>query len=260
MPTLRVNGIDLNYEIHGQGRPLLLIHGLGSSCRDWEKQLTVFSRYYQVITFDLRGHGQTEKPPGPYSMSLFAKDAAELVKALGISPAHVIGISLGGMITFQLALDHPELVMSVVIVNAGTEVVARTLKDHWQVFFRFAIVYLLGMRKMGEVLSKRLFPLDEQAGLREIFVKRWGENDTRAYLETLRAIVGWSVTEHVHTINVPTLVVTADHDYTPVSEKELFVAKMPLAELAVVQNSRHATPVDSPEEFNQIVLEFLSRQ
>ena len=216
MPTLRVNGIDLNYEIHGQGRPLLLIHGLGSSSRDWEKQLTAFSRYYQVITFDLRGHGQTEKPLGPYSMSLFAKDAAELVKALGISPAHVVGISLGGMITFQLALDHPELVMSVVIVNAGTEVVARTLKDHWQVFFRFAIVYLLGMRKMGEVLSKRLFPLEEQAVLREIFVKRWGENDTRAYLETLRAIVGWSVTEHVHTINVPTLVVTADHDYTPV--------------------------------------------
>jgi len=260
MPKLHANGVDLYYKISGDGQPLLFIHGLGSSSRDWEYQLPFFSLRYQMVAFDLRGHGRSQKPRGPYSMSLFAKDTAELIKSLGIAPVHVVGISLGGMIAFQLAVDHPELIRSLVIVNSGPEVVARTLKEHWQVFFRFAIVRLLGMRKMGEVLSKRLFPKEEQSDIQKLFVERWAENDTQAYLDTLRAIVGWSVTDQIHKINVPTLMVAADGDYTPLSVKEAFVAQMPNAKLAVIPNSRHATPVDSPVMFNETVMSFLMKQ
>ncbi len=260
MPKLHVNDIEMHYEMFGQGQPLILVHGLGSSGRDWEKQLPVFSKYYQVVTFDLRGHGQSQKPPGPYSIPLFAKDTAELIKALGISPIHVVGISLGGMVAFQLAVDYPELVKSLVVVNAGPEVVARTMKDHWQIFFRFAILYLLGMRRMGMVLSKRLFPKDEQASLREIFVERWAKNNFQAYLNALRAIVGWSVMDRIDMINLPTLIVTVEKDYTPISAKETFVAKMPQARLVVVPNSLHATPVDNPEKFNETVMSFLSKK
>lgn len=259
MPKMHVNDINLYYETAGRGHPILFIHGLGSSSRDWEMQVPFFSIQYQVISFDLRGHGQSQKPRGPYSMSLFAKDTAELVKSLDIAPVHVVGISLGGMIALQLAVDYPELIKSLVVVNAGPEVVVRTMKDRWQVFLRFAIVYLLGMRKMGEVLSKRLFPKEEQADVQKLFVERWAENDTRAYLDTLRAIVGWSVTDHIDKINLPTLVVAADGDYTPVSAKEPFVSKMPHAELVVIKDSRHATPVDSPAKFNEAVIVFLSK-
>lgn len=260
MPKVHINGIDLYYEMSGEGQPIVFIHGLGSSCRDWEMQVPFFARYFRVITFDLRGHGRSQKPRGPYSMSLFAKDAAELIRSLGVAPVHVVGISLGGMIAFQLVLDHPEMIKSAVIVNAGPEVVVHTAQDRWQVFFRFAIVYLLGMRRMGEVLSRRLFPRDEQVEIRKLFVERWAENDTRAYTETLRAIVGWSVTDRIQSIHLPVLVVSADNDYTPVPVKEAFVAKMPDAALAVIHNSRHATPVDSPVSFNETVMSFLPKQ
>ncbi len=260
MPSLHANGIDLYYEMTGDGQPIVLIHGLGSSCRDWEMQIPFFSKHYRVISFDLRGHGRSQKPRGPYSMSLLAKDTAELIKSLGIAPVHVVGISLGGMIAFQLAVDHPELMRSLVIVNSGPEVVVRTMKDRWNVFLRFAMVRWLGMHKMGEVLSKRLFPKEEQIDIQKLFVERWAENDTQAYLDTLRAIVGWSVTDQIHKINVPTLMVAADGDYTPLSVKEAFISKMPKAELIVIPDSHHATPVDSPERFNEVVLSFLSRQ
>jgi pimeloyl-ACP methyl ester carboxylesterase len=260
MPKLHTNGVDLYYEMTGDGQPIVLIHGLGSSCRDWEMQIPFFSKHYRVISYDLRGHGRSQKPRGPYSMSLFAKDTVELIKSLGIAPVHVVGISLGGMIAFQLALDHPELIRSLVIVNSGSEVVVRTMQDRWNVFLRFAIVRLLGMRKMGEVLSKKLFPKEAQADIQKLFVERWAENDTRAYLDTLRAIVGWSVTDQIHKINVPTLVIAADGDYTPLSVKEAFVAQMPNAELTVIPNSRHATPVDSPVMFNEMVMSFLMKQ
>jgi len=258
MPTLHVNGIDLHYERVGEGQPVLFIHGLGSSSRDWEMQVPRFSKQYQVITFDLRGHGQSEKPRGPYTMSLFARDTAELVKSLGVAPVHVVGISLGGMIAFQLAVDYPDLISSLVIVNSGPEVVVRTMKDRWNVFMRFATVRLLGMRKMGEVLSRRLFPKEAQAEIQKLFVERWAENDPRAYSDTLRAIVGWNVTDQIHKIDLPTLVVAADGDYTPVSAKEGFVLMMPRAKLVVIEDSRHATPVDSPEKFNETVISFLS--
>lgn len=260
MPKLPANGIDLYYERTGEGQPILFIHGLGSSSRDWEMQIPFFSKQYQVVSFDLRGHGQSQKPPGPYSMSLFAKDTAELIKSLGIAPVHIVGISLGGMIAFQLAVDNPELIRCLVIVNAGPEVVVRTMKDRWNVFMRFATVRLLGMRTMGEVLSKRLFPKDEQADIRKLFVERWAENDPPAYSDTMRAIVGWSVTGQIHTIKLPTLVIAADEDYTHVSAKEAFVSRMPQAKLVVISDSRHATPVDSPVKFNEVVDSFLLKQ
>jgi pimeloyl-ACP methyl ester carboxylesterase len=257
MPKLHINDIDLYYETAGQGQPVLFIHGLGSSSRDWEPQVAFFSKDYQVVTFDLRGHGQSQKPPGPYSMQLFARDTAELLKQLNLTPVHIVGISLGGMIAFQLTVDNPELAKSLVIVNSGPEVVVRSLKDRWQVFLRTSIVHLLGMRKMGEVLSKRLFPKEEQAALRETFASRWAENDPKAYLATLRAIVGWSVAEHLEKIGLPTLVIAADEDYTPVAAKEAYVGKMQQADLVVIEDSRHGTPIERPEEFNEVVRTFL---
>ncbi len=260
MPKLRIHDIDLYYEVTGQGAPLVLIHGLGSSTRDWERQVPVFSERYQVVTFDVRGHGQSAKPPGPYSIAQFASDTVELMKALGIGPAHVVGISMGGMIAFQLAVDAPERVKSLVIVNSGPELVARTFREKLAFWQRIAIVQLVGMRKMGEVLSQRLFPKPEQDALRREFIKRWAENDQRAYLHALRALMGWSVADRLGTIDCPTLVISADQDYTPVSLKEAYVAKMQCAELVVISDSRHATSVEQPDKFNAALLDFLGKQ
>ncbi len=260
MPKMRVNDINLYYEASGNGQPLVFIHGLGSSTRDWELQVAEFSKTFKVITFDLRGHGQSDKPPGPYSMALFASDTANLLKALGIESANVVGLSLGGGVAFQLAIDSPALVKKLVIVNSAPALVVRTFKDRLNVWQRFAIVKLLGMRKMGEVLSKRLFPKPEHANLRATFVKRWAENDTRAYQDAMRAMIGWSVTDKLGSIQCPTLILTADQDYTPVTVKEEYTKLIPGAKLVVIPDSRHATPVEQPQKFNEVVMEFLGGQ
>lgn len=259
MPRIRSNGIDLHYVVSGDGQQLLLIHGLGSSARDWELQVAEFSKTYRVITFDLRGHGQSDKPPGPYSMSVFAADTAGLLAALGIESAHVAGLSLGGAIAFQLAIDSPALVRTLVIVNSAPEFVVRTFKDRMGVWQRFAIVRLLGMRRMGEVLSKRLFPKPEHAPLRATFVDRWAENDPRAYQNAMRALIGWSVMDKLGSIRCPTLVVAADQDYTPVALKERYTRLMPDARLVVIPDAHHATPVEQPEAFNAALTDFLAQ-
>ncbi len=259
MPHITINGIQLYYEAHGEGAPVLLIHGLGSSSRDWEWQIPEFSKKYQVIAFDVRGHGRSGKPAGPYHMRQFADDAAYLLRVLGAVPAHIVGISMGGMIAYQLAVSHPEVVCSLVPVNCAPELPIRTLKDRFTMWQRMMIVRLLGMRKMGEVLSKRLFIKPEQEELRRIFVERWAENDPRAYLAALRALIGWSVVEQLGAIRAPTLVLSSDEDYTFIGDKERYAAQMPQAEMVVIADARHALPVEKPEEFNRAVLAFLER-
>jgi pimeloyl-ACP methyl ester carboxylesterase len=260
MPKIHVGDINLYYEIIGQGEPVLFIHGLGSSTRDWEMQVEPFSKTYQVVVYDVRGHGVSDKPSGPYSIPLFAKDAIELIKALDIAPVHVVGISMGGMIGFQLAADAPELIKSLVVVNCGPGMIVKTFKHRIQLFQRQFIVRIMGMQKMGEVLSKRLFPKAGQEEIREIFVERWAENDPRAYRESLKAIVGWTVMDRLDKIGCPVLVIAAVEDYTTVETKVRYVKKLHRGELVVIEDSRHATTADQPEAFNQVVMEFLKKQ
>ncbi len=258
MPKKRIRDIDIYYEDSGRGKPLLLIHGLGSSTSGWGNQVPEFSKNYRVITFDVRGHGHSDKPRGPYSITMFAEDTVALIDSLEISSAHVVGISMGGAIALQLAVDYPEKVKSLVVVNMTSELLIRTFKERFEFWMRTAVVRLLGMRKMGEVLAKRLFPKPEQEEFRKVFPDMWAENDKRAYLASLNALVGWSVTERLGSIQCPTLVITADEDYSPVSAKEAYVAQISRAKLVVIDDSRHATPIDQKERFNAVLKKFLS--
>lgn len=260
MPKLRVNEIDLYYETSGEGEPLVLIHGLGSSTQDWELQVAYFSKFYKVITFDVRGHGRSDKPAGPYSIAQFGADAIGLVQGLGVGPVHVVGISMGGAIGFQMTVDAQELVKSLVIVNFTPELIMKGFGERANLLLRKMIVRVLGMRKMGQVLAERLFTKPEHEEIRTQFSDRWASNDTRAYLNSLNALVGWSVTERLGEIECPVLVVASDEDYTPVAVKEKFIPKIKNAELVVVPDARHAVTVEWPDVFNEILHGFLKGQ
>lgn len=259
MPTIHVNGVDLYYETHGAGEPVLLVHGLGSSTLDWEPQIEALAKRFTVVTFDVRGHGRSAKPRERYSVQLFTDDTAALMRALGLGPTHVVGISMGGMIAFQLAVDAPELIRTLVIVNSGPAMPVRTLAQRFMIGSRIAIVRLRGMRKMGEVLATRLLPKPEHAALRATFVERWASNDARAYLSALKGLVNWSVADRLGQIQCPVLVLTADQDYTPLVLKEAYAAHLQHGELVVIEDARHFMPIERPREFNQALMAFLER-
>ena len=258
MPKIRVNDVEIYYETAGAGETLLLIHGLGSSAQDWERQVGEMARRYRVIAYDVRGHGRSEKPAGPYSVPQFARDAAELLRALEAGPAHICGLSMGGMIAFQMAVDFPELVRSLIIVNSAPAMVLTKLKERALVGLRVVVVKCFGVGAMGKILAKQLFPRTEQQELRETFIVRMAANDPRAYLDTVRAIDGWSVRNRIAGIRCPVLVLASDHDYTPIELKREYAAMIPGAAVQVLEDSRHAAPLDQPEALNRAVLEFVA--
>lgn len=259
MPYELINNTKLFYELSGKesGETVLFLHGLGSSSQDWEKQVDAFTSEYRVMTIDMRGHGQSDKPHEPYSMSVFASDVKELLSRQGIEKVHLVGLSMGGMIGFQLAVDSQELIQSMTIINSGPGVVIKTFKDRFSVWLRFLIVRFMGMKKMGETIAPRLFVEPEQEALRQLFVQHWAQNDPKAYMNAMRAIVGWDVEDRIHTINCPTLIIASDQDYTPVSAKESYMKKMPSATLHIVENAHHAVPVEHPDVINEVLMSFI---
>jgi len=259
MPTLTTNQIKMHYETTGQGPALVFIHGLGSSTRDWEFQTPVFAKDYRVITFDLRGHGQSDKPAGPYAMKLFAADLAGLLAGLDIPSAHIVGISLGGAVALQFALDDAALVKTLTVVNSAPSLGGTLEQAQQEIERRVGVVQQFGMRAMGQALAPNLFPAPEQAALRDTFIERWAGNDPAAYIEATRSMLGWDVTGQLGAIRCPTLILAADQDYTPVALKEVYVKLLPQARLAVIANAHHAVPLERPQEFNTVLAAFLDR-
>lgn len=256
MPYKNLNGIELYYETSGEGEPLLFIHGLGSSTRDWEDQVQDFSEKFQTITVDLRGHGQSEKPSTSYSISLFASDVAALIREIG-EPMNVAGISMGGMVALQLAVDYPNMVKSLIIINSQDELLMNTRQVRQAVMLRKMIPRLMGMKWMGKYLGKKLFPDEGQEHLQKLIADRWAENAVKDYIKSVNAMVGWSVRKHLGAIKCPVLVVASELDYSPVEAKEVYVKLLPDARLEVIEGARHAVSVERPEELNEVMKGFL---
>jgi len=115
LPKVRVNDIDMYYKIHGKGPPLVHVGGLAGDARTWQRQIEDLAQHYQVLCFDNRGTGRTDCPDLPYSTKLFADDTVGLMDVVGIERAHVYGISMGGGIVQEVAINYPSRVLSLVI-------------------------------------------------------------------------------------------------------------------------------------------------
>jgi len=257
MPYCSVDDIQLYYDETGSGEPLIFVHGLGSSSRDWAEQVDHFADTYRVLRVDLRGHGRSGRSRGPYHMAQFARDVAVFLRKRDAVPAHIVGLSMGGMITLQLGTDAPGVARSLVPTNCSADARLQTWRDVWFYVSRRTAVQVLGMRRVGNIIARRLFIKPEQEHLRREFVRRWAQNDKQAYLWSIDAIMGWSVWDRLASIEVPTRLVASSHDYTPVAEKKQIVAQMPRADLKVVSDARHALPVERPAAFNATVEKFL---
>jgi 3-oxoadipate enol-lactonase len=258
MPRTTVDGCELHYEVTGRGEPVLLLHGLGSCSLDWEKQMPALKERYTVITLDVRGHGQSGKPRGPYSIGLFAQDVARVLEKLALGPAHVVGISMGGMIAFQLAVDAPRLVRTLTVINSAPAVVPKTLSEWLTLRLRLWLPRLFGLRWLAKRIAAVNFPRPEQEADRRLLAERLAGNDPVAYRAATKAIIGWSVADRIGDIPCPALVVSGDHDYTPVELKQAYAARMRDARVSVIADSRHVTTHDQPAALNRVLLDFLT--
>ncbi len=257
MHSLEHNGVRITWESAGSGAPLLLLHGLGGGLLDWEPQVAPFSAHYRVLRLDVRGHGNSDKPSGLYRVEDFTGDAAAVLREAGAGPAHVVGLSMGGMIAMQLALDAPDLVRSLVLANTGPEVKGENAAEKLALWQRRFLTRFLSMEKFAAILAGRLFPEPGQEAMQAEFRRRWAANDPASYRQAYLALLRWSVADRLEQIRKPTLVIHSEMDYTTFARKERWAKRIPGARTATIAGGRHAVSMDKAAEFNRVVLGFL---
>ena len=258
MSKIKVNDISLDYEDYGSGKVLLMLHGLGSTKKDWDAQVLFFSKNFRVIAVDLRGHGNSTKPQDAYGVPLMTEDIKCFLDALGIKKATLIGFSMGGAVAFDFAVKHPEYLDNLVIVNSGPD-----FNDMGQIGEdllngRTKFLETKGLNALAKEISYNMFPEASQVDLRNEFEERCKQNDYNAYYKSFTTLMNWGLGKKLKEIKTRTLVVASDMDYTPVSFKEEYVSRLPNATLVVIKNSRHGAVIDQPEAFNNVLLNFLN--
>jgi 3-oxoadipate enol-lactonase len=259
MATISINGIELYYQESGSGYPLVLLHGLGSCGDDWWFQTPVFAQRFRVILPNLRGHQLSSPLRGPVAMQTLADDVAQLMEALNIRRAHVLGLSLGGAVAQVLALAFPEKVDRLILVNTFAHLRPTSLRAAYTLARRVVVSKFLPPALTAQVVARDLFPKPEQAQLRAEVISRSGANDVRSYRYLVDTIRRFDSRRELDRITAPTLLITGDRDaVVPRGCQQQLVRGLPTAQWRVVNDSGHATPVDRPEEFNQIVLDFLT--
>lgn len=258
MPILSINSIEIYYQEAGSGYPLLLLHGLGSSSDDWVFQLPVLAQHFRVIAPDLRGHKRSSPVRGPLTVYTLAADMAQLLAALDIRQAHVLGWSLGGLVAQMLALDFPACVNRLVLVNTFAHLWPTSLREGMTLARRFIVSRFLPARTTAGVVARDLFPKTDQLPWREAVLDRLGDNDEASYRRLVDAIRRFDSREQLARIQQSTLVITGDRDVVvPHGCQQQLVRGLSHVRWQFVRDSGHATPIDQPAEFNRLVLDFV---
>jgi pimeloyl-ACP methyl ester carboxylesterase len=258
MRLFNQDGSSLYYQSHGNGEPVLLIHGLGCSGVDWALQIPALETRFRVIVPDLPGCGSSSPPTTAYSIAGFALALWALLDQLQVPRISIVGFSMGGAVALEMALQRPSLVPRLALINS-----LATYRDQWgkwiQARFCTALIRLFGMRRAAGWFAAGLFPKPWQKTYRTRAAAVVGAVPARSYLSMLRALEQWEATDRLERVRSRTLVIAAEHDHTPLAEKRDLAGRL-RASLAVISGSRHGTPFDATEATNSSLLALLTDQ
>ncbi|MBY9019866.1 MAG: alpha/beta hydrolase [Candidatus Lokiarchaeota archaeon] len=274
MSFANVNGVKLSYLIHGVGNPVIFIHGFGAKKEIWKPQIRDISKKYKVITFDLRGTGESDRPDIPYTMKMLAEDIQSLMSAIGIKKAHIVGRSFGGMIAQHLTLMYPEMVDRLVLIatNYGREdtdwvEIAKTgrleeiemiqhdpikafkQKSKWVFHIKFR-------REMEHNPNRKFYNSFSMNDL----IKESTVNPSRIQdiVNQAEAMKTHYTLKNLNKIKNKTLLIAASHDrQTPVSVMAEMRDRIPNSELKVIKDSGHFMTLSKASEINKLILNFL---
>ncbi|OGP70512.1 MAG: 3-oxoadipate enol-lactonase [Deltaproteobacteria bacterium RBG_16_50_11] len=257
---IRANGIQMNYEVSGKKKApvVMLSHSLGCSLAMWDPQLGALEPLFQVLRYDIRGHGRSETPPGPYKPELLAKDAIALLDGLGIDKVHWVGVSMGGMIGQSVGLNRPDRLKSLALCDT-TGVIPPEAQILWRE--RIAAVHEKGIESQLESTLERYFTpsfLKANPPMLGAIRKQFLATPVEGYLGCVEAIRSLNYLDRLSEIKIPTLIMVGEDDPgTPVSASEAMHKRISNSKLVIIPSARHLPNLEQPEFFNTSLLTFL---
>jgi pimeloyl-ACP methyl ester carboxylesterase len=251
MPTALINGINIFYEDSGSGFPILLSHGYSANGRMWTPQVEALCPRYRLITWDMRGHGQTDSPEAPdqYSEESTVADMRALLQHLGVRQAVVGGLSMGGYMSLAFYLRYPQMVRALVLSDTGPGYRKDEARETWN--------------KMAEARARDFEDrgLEALGGGAEVQVSARSHRSARGLALSARgmlAMFGTHVIDALPEVRVPTLVIVGELDQPFLPATDYMAAKIPGARKVLIQGAGHAANIEGADAFNAALLEFLN--
>jgi 3-oxoadipate enol-lactonase len=261
MSFVENQGTKIYWDEQGAGEPLLLIMGLSYPSYMWHRSRPVLSKKYRTIALDNRGVGQSDTPSGIYSIALMASDAAAVLDAAGVEAAHVFGVSMGGMIAQEFALQYPKRVRSLILGCTATG------GPHAVQAEPAALQTLMRQGMTPEESKEAIIPfiydaatprqrIDEDMAIR----MEWYPSP-QGYMGQLQGIFGWESYTRIAQITAPTLVIHGETDrLVPATNSRLIAERIPGAKLVLIPQASHIFETDQPGVAHHAILEFLTSQ
>jgi 3-oxoadipate enol-lactonase len=265
MPVVQANGIDINYEVQGEGEPMVLIPYLAADQACYAFQVADYAKQFTCYSVDLRGAGLSSKPEGEYTTELLADDVAAFMQAVGIGPAHIFGLSLGASVGTWLAAKHPELVKSLQLHSAWdkTDPFLTVMVEGWRIVAQ-------ALDSVPEMVIAAIFPLcltpelyaarPEYIDSLAEFVRSRPMPPVDAFMRQSGAVLAHDATAILGSIQAPTLITYGGRDIvTSTRFAAPLTEGIPDTELIVFEDYAHTTIYEDVEGFNAQTLDFLQR-
>lgn len=273
MPVAHLNGIDINYEVHGDGTPLVLTHGYSATLKMWREQVPAFSAKYRLVIYDSRGHGKTTAPADMNAYGLardYVGDKLALMDHLGIEKAHVGGLSMGGMIAQEFALQHPDRVKALLLFDTGPGMSAIAQSPERMAQFTKmremmqTLARTKGMSAIIDAMRNSPMAFRPPGGASAIpdaarrHVENMKQMSVDGYLGGSKSIRDWGGSlDRLHQITAPTLVLVGEQDHLLAASRAIH-SKIAGSRFVLLRNSGHGTNIWRPEAFTEETLAFLA--
>lgn len=248
----KVNDVELYYEIHGEGEPIIFSHGWMDNSSGWKSQIEFFSRKHKVVVYDQRGHGESDKPKKDYSIQTLSNDLFGLVKHLNLEKVTIIGHSMGGMTAQVFALDHPEKVSKLVLVGTTAKMAFSMRLQLWIMMNIFPYESFA----RGAIDTKYYEPSDQV--IKEAMDRALKTPKYAAYECCIEFTKNYDIREKVSKIKAPTLIIVGEKDsVTPVEMSQFLNREIKDSKIHIMKNSKHMPMIDNSKRFDEIVDTFI---
>ena len=266
MPKIRINGAELYYEEHGpeDAPAILFAHGLLFSGRMFDAQVDALQDRYRCVTFDFRGQGRSATTDDGYTIGVLTDDAVAIIDALALAPCHFAGLSMGGFVGLRLAIRHPELLRSLILLETSADPAPPENVPRYRrlnTATRWLGLRAVSGRVMPIVFGRKFLEDPKRADLRRQWRQCLNANDRVGINRAVKGVIQrMGVYNELGKIDLPTLIIVGDQDVATVPEKsERMHAAIAGSELVTIPGAGHTSTVEEPEAVNAAIEAFLAR-
>ncbi|EZH65299.1 alpha/beta hydrolase [Bacillaceae bacterium JMAK1] len=250
MPYANMKDVQLYYEVYGEGDPIVFTHGASWDHQQWRPQVEHFSQGYKVIVWDVRGHGKSSLPAGEVHSDELVRDLVGLLEYLEIEQAHLCGLSMGGHISLQVAIQYPERVKSLILIGTPYTNTYNWFEKLFVPINRFSS-RLIPMRLLAKIQARTLstFNKDNKAYILDVVPAMKLNDWVRLWSAVSRMESGDQLAE----VKCPTLIVQGDHDQMIKRQQADLARQLSNARLITIKNAHHATNLDNAIDVNEAI-------